>query len=86
MDRKDFKKELIGLYARCGSYILQLGGYEKGNCFVTSFLHPIRRKIIEVTEDLHEVKCVLVYNQTTNAHQRNAIECKRIEQFRKAIA
>ena len=85
MDRKEFKRELLRLYVSCGSYILQLYSVEKCGCYVTTFKHPIQEKIIEVTEDEFELKCVLVYNQTTNANQRHSVECKTIEQFRKAI-
>ena len=86
MDRKELKRELIRLYARCGSYILQCENSEKNGVFTTRFRHPTRRKIIEVTESLSEILCVLVYNETTNAAQRNCTECKTIEQFRQAIA
>ena len=86
MDRQELKREIIRMYANCGSYILQLDSYNKGNCITTRFRHPTRKKIIEVTEDIAEIRCVLVYNQTNNAHQRHAVECKTIEQFRKAIA
>lgn len=86
MDRKDFKRELIMLYANCGSYIIQCGNSEKNGVFITSFKHPTQRKIIEVTENVSEILCVFVYNETTNATQRNSIECKTIEQFKRAIA
>lgn len=86
MERKDFKKELIMLYAKCGSYILQLGCSEKNGVFITTFKHPTQRKIIEVTEDVSNILCVLVYNDTSNANQRDCVECKTIEQFRLAIA
>ena len=87
MDEKELKREIIRMYAKCGSYILQLDTLDKGECYVTTFKHPTRRKIIEVTGDFYgNVKCVLVYNQTKNAMQRKAVECKTIEQFRRAIA
>ena len=86
MNRKDFKRELIRLYANCGSYIMQCGSIEKNGIFITSFEHPTQRKIIEVTESVYEILCVFVYNKTTNATQRNSIECKTIEQFKRAIA
>lgn len=85
MDRKEFKRELLRLYVNCGSYILQMDSTERGGNYITTFRHPIQEKIIEVTEDEFELKCVLVYNQTTNATQRHSVECKTIEQFRKAI-
>ena len=86
MNRNEFKRELIKLYNSCGSYIIQCGNSEKNGVFITSFKHPIQRKIIEVTENVSEILSVFVYNETTNATQRNSIECKTIEQFKHAIA
>lgn len=86
MDRKDFKRELIRLYASCGSYILQCGYSEKDGVFTTRFRHPTQKKIIEVTENISGILCVLVYNATDNATQRNCKECRTIEQFRREIA
>ena len=86
MDRKELKREIVRLYAGCGSYILQCGNSEKNGVFTTRFKHPTCRKIIEVTENISEILCVLVYNETTNATQRDCTQCKTIEQFRRAIA
>ena len=86
MDRQTLKREIIQMYNRCGSYILYGDTRENGSTVTTQFLHPTRRQIIEVTEDALEVKCVLVYNQTRNAMQRHAKECKTIEDFIKAVA
>lgn len=86
MDRQELKREIIRMYANCGSYILTMENSEKNGFFITSFKHPTCRKIIEVTETISEVKCVFVYNETTNAMQRNAVECKTIEDFRRAVA
>lgn len=80
------KREIIQMYNRCGSYILSGDIRDNGTTVTTQFLHPTCRKIIEVTEDAQEVKCVLVYNSTANAMQRHAIECKTIEAFIKAVA
>lgn len=85
MDRKEFKLELIKLYARCGSYIVQCGCYEKGEVFTTTFKHPTQHKIIEMTESMEELLCVLVYEISQNARNRNCVECKTLEQFKLAI-
>lgn len=86
MERQELKREIIRMYANCGSYILNLENHEKNGYYITSFAHPTCNKIIEVTETLSEVKCVFVYNRTDNAMQRNAVECKTIEDFRRAVA
>ena len=86
MNRKDFKKALIRLYASCGSYIMQCGASEKNGVYLTRFRHPTQKKIIEVTENVSEILCVLVYGDTYNASQRNCVECKTIEQFQNAVA
>ena len=86
MERQELKREIIRMYANCGSYILTLETREKNGCYITLFAHPTCDKIIEVTETLYEVKCVFVYNRSENAMQRNAVECKTIEDFRMAVA
>ena len=85
MNRKELKKEIINLYAKCGSYIMTLEQKEANGFYITKFAHPTKSKIIEVTETWDEVKSVFVYNRTSNAAQRHAIECKTIEQFINAI-
>jgi len=86
MDRQELKREIIRMYANCAAYIMMEDATEKAGVLTTKFRHPTHRKIIEVSETVREVKCVLVYNDTTNATQRNAIECKTIEDFKKAVA
>lgn len=86
MDRQELKREIIRMYANCGAYIMMEDAKEKAGVLTTKFRHPRRRKIIEVSETANDVKCVLVYNDTTNAMQRNAVECKTIDDFRKAVA
>lgn len=86
MDRQELKREIIRMYANCCAYIMIEDAKEKARVLTTKFRHPRCRKIIEVSETANDVKCVLVYNDTTNAMQRNAVECKTIEDFRKAIA
>ena len=86
MERQELKREIIRMYANCGSYILTMGSSENNGCYITSFAHPTCDKIIEVTETLYEVKCVFVYNRSENAMQRNAVECKTIDDFRRAVA
>ena len=74
------------MYANCGAYITMEDATEKAGVLTTRFRHPRRRKIVEVSETAQEVICVLVYNDTTNAMQRHAVECKTVEDFRKAVA
>ena len=85
MDRKEFKKELISLYARCGSYIMQRGCVEKDGVYTSTFLHPTCRKNIVVSETDEKILCVLIYNRTTNPSLRNVREIKTLEEFREAI-
>ena len=86
MERQELKREIIRMYANCGSYILTLENREKNGCYITSFAHPTCDKIIEVTETLTDIKCVFVYERSDNAMQRNAVECKTIDDFRRAVA
>lgn len=86
MDRNELKREIIRMYANCGSYILEVGKKEKNGVFATLFHHPTRNQIIEVWESVKKVLTVFVYNDTTNATQRKSIECKTIDDFVKAIA
>ena len=86
MERQELKREIIRMYANCGSYILTMDSSENNGCYITSFAHPTCDKIIEVTETLTDIKCVFVYERSDNAMQRNAVECKTIDDFRRAVA
>lgn len=86
LNRQELKREIVRMYAACGSYMLIAKQKEKGGMFGTFFRHPTCRKIIEVWESMQEVQSVLVYNETTNAMQRNAIQCNTIEEFLHAIS
>lgn len=86
MDRKELKREIIQMYANCGSYILQCGTSEKDGCFTTRFKHPTQDKIIEITEDTERVLCVLVYRMSKNAARRNCVECKTLSELKKAVS
>ncbi|MCR5820730.1 MAG: hypothetical protein K6F94_07305 [Bacteroidaceae bacterium] len=87
MDRKELKREIIGLYAKCGSYILQMESKECPNgVFMTTFRHPTHRVLFEVWENAEKILNVFFYKDTTNAMTRNAFEVKTIEEFRKAVA
>lgn len=85
MDRKEFKKELISLYARCGSYIMQKGCVEKDGVYTSTFLHPTQPKNIVVSETDEKILCVLIYNRTSNASIRYARQVKTLEEFKKEI-
>lgn len=85
MDKKEFKKELISLYARCGSYIIQKGCVEKDGVYTSTFLHPTQPKNIVVSETDEKILCVLIYNRTSNASIRYARQVKTLDEFRKEI-
>jgi len=86
MDRNELKMEIIRLYAKSGSYILQEDTKESKNAFCTIFKHPTRNVLIEVWENMNGILTVLVYNNTTNATQRNVVECKTVKEFVNTVA
>lgn len=86
MDRQELKLEIVRMYAKCGSDIMMIYSKEgKDGVKLSRFRHPTCRKTIEVSETEDKILTVLVYNDTTNASQRNCVECKSIEQFKKEI-
>ena len=85
INRQELKNGIDQMYAGCTGCVWVIKQTEKGGVRGTSYRHPIQRKIIEVWENKDSVLCVLVYDDTNNAKQRNAIECNTIEDFARAI-